>query len=140
MDVDAYDEYLISSNGGSAVEFGWATHIDKQKYESLQPAVGFSFSKAVSRSWGVFIPQGYIDVISDLKDSGVIVSGSFIGDGNNEEFGLETDDFEETFVRAGLGFGLVLKNNKTAFFMLDGDLGRDLLQTYYVNAGFRWQF
>ena len=140
VDVNAFDEYLISSNGGSAVEIGWAAHIEKQKYESLQPAIGFSFSKAVSASWGVLVPQGYIDVIAEVRDSGVIVNGHFIGDANGEQFGLLTDDFEETFVRAGLGVGLVLKNNKSAFFMADGDFGRDLLKTYFLNAGFRWQF
>ena len=140
VDVKAFDEYLISSNGGAAIGSGWATHIEKQKYESLQPAIGFSFSKAVSASWGVLVPQGYIDVIAEIRDSGVIVNGHFIGDANSEQFGLLTDDFEDTFIRAGLGVGLVLKNNKSAFFMADGEFGRDLLKTYFLNAGFRWQF
>ena len=140
VNVNSYDEVLLSSNAGVPMQYGWAAQIDKQKYESLQPSVGFAFSKAVSASWGIFIPQGYIDVISELKDGGILVTGRFRGDGGGETFGLQTDDFEETFVRAGLGFGLVLKNNKSAFFMADGDLGRDLLTTYYLNAGFRWQF
>ena len=140
VDVDAYDEILVHSNADSSVGLGWAVHVDKQKYESLQPAVGFSFSKAVSRSWGVFIPQGYVDVVAETQDGGILVNGTYRGDVNDVNFALETDDFEETFVRAGLGFGLVLKNNKSAFFMADGDLGRDLLKTYYLNAGFRWQF
>ena len=68
------------------------------------------------------------------------IHAQFIGDNNNARFALQTDDFEETFARAGLGFGLILKNNKSAYLMVDGDFGRDLLQTYYINAGFRWQF
>ncbi len=138
VDVDSYDEQLIFSSAG--FDTGWAVHIDGQSYKSLQPSVGFQFSKAVSRSWGVFIPQGYIDVVSELKDKGAIVTGTFLGDVNKVGFALETDGFDETFARAGLGFGLVLKNNKSAFVMVDGDFGRDLLKTYYVNAGFRWQF
>ena len=141
VDVDDYDEFLLSSNMPQAfASSGWAVHIDDQNYESLQPAIGFAFTKAVSASWGVFIPQGYVDVISEMKDSGTLITGQFIGDNNNARFALETDDFEETFVRAGLGFGLILKNNKSAFLMVDGDFGRDLLSTYYINAGFRWQF
>ncbi len=138
VDVDAYDEQLIFSSSG--FDTGWAVHINDQSYKSLQPSVGFQFSKAVSKSWGVFIPQGYIDVVSELKDNGAIVTGTFLGDANKIGFALETDSFEETFARAGLGFGLVLKNNKSAFLMVDGDFGRDLLKTYYINAGFRWQF
>jgi outer membrane autotransporter protein len=144
VDVDAYDEILIQSNNPSTI--GWAVHIDDQTYKSLQPSIGFEFSKAISQSWGVFIPQGYIDVVSELKDGETIISGKFIGDvfedqtGINNDFHLLTDDFEETFARAGLGFGFILKNNKQAFFMVDADLGRDLLKTYYINAGFRWQF
>jgi uncharacterized protein YhjY with autotransporter beta-barrel domain len=140
VDVDGYDEVLTRSNSGNIAQFGWAVHIDDQKYESLQPAIGFEFTKAVSASWGIFIPQGYIDVVSELSDDGILVTGRYLGDTNRVPFALETDDFTETFIRAGLGFGLVLKNNKSAFFMVDGDLGRDLLQTYYINAGFRWQF
>jgi outer membrane autotransporter protein len=140
VDVDGYDEMLTRSNSGNVAQFGWAVHIDDQKYESLQPAIGFEFTKAVSASWGIFIPQGYIDLVSELKDDGILVTGRYLGDTNRVPFALQTDDFTETFIRAGLGFGLVLKNNKSAFFMVDGDLGRDLLQTYYINAGFRWQF
>jgi hypothetical protein len=78
--------------------------------------------------------------VSELDDDGIIVTGRYLGDVNQVPFALQTDDFTETYARAGLGFGLVLKNNKSAFFMVDADLGRDLLQTYYINAGFRWQF
>ena len=138
VDVDGYDEQLTFSSSG--FNTGWAVHIDDQNYKSLQPSVGFQFSRAVSRPWGVFIPQGYIDVVSELKDGGALVTGTFLGDVHDVGFALETDDFEETFAKAGLGFGLVLKNNKSAFVMFDSDLGRYLLKTYYVNAGFRWQF
>lgn len=145
VSVDGYDERLIRSNV-AGYTFGWAVHINDQSYESLQPSLGFQFSKAVSASWGVFIPQGYVDVVSELKDGSRIITGRFLGDtseaitGVANVFALQTDDFEDTFARAGLGFGLVLKNNKSAFLMVDGDLGRDLLTTWYINAGFRWQF
>jgi outer membrane autotransporter protein len=145
VSVDGYDERLIRTNV-SGYTLGWAVHIDDQTYESLQPSIGFEFSKAVSASWGVFIPQGYVNVISELKDGSRTITGRFLGDTSPEitglpnDFALQTDDFEETFARAGLGFGLVLRNNKSAFLMVDGDLGRDLLQTWYINAGFRWQF
>jgi len=96
---------------------------------------------SLSQSWGVLIPQGYIEVVSELEDGAEVITGRFLGDtlaGN--EFSLLTDDFEETFARAGLGLGFVLQNNKSAFITVDADLGRDLLTTYYINAGFRWQF
>jgi uncharacterized protein with beta-barrel porin domain len=142
VDVDAYNEILIRSNiDPNVATVGWAVHIDDQNYKSLQPAIGFEFSNAISRSWGVFIPQGYIEIVSELEDGGTLVTGQYLGDQNKQgTFTLLTDDFEETFARAGLGFGVVLKNNKSAFLMFDSDLGRDLLKTYYINAGFRWQF
>lgn len=143
VDVDAYTENLVKSNQANATT-GWAVRINDQKYKSLQPSIGFEFSNAVSRDWGVFIPQGYIEAVSELKDGDAVVTGQFLGNANNNSpnstFSLLTDDFEETFARAGLGFGLILKNNKSAFLMFDADLGRDLLSTYYINAGFRWQF
>jgi outer membrane autotransporter protein len=143
VDVDAYTENLVKSNQANATT-GWAVRINDQKYKSLQPSIGFEFSNAVSRDWGVFIPQGYVEAVSELKDGDTVVTGQFLGNANNNSpnstFSLLTDDFEETFARAGLGFGLILKNNKSAFLMFDADLGRDLLSTYYINAGFRWQF
>lgn len=142
VDIDAYNETLLSSNvnfGANAV--GWAVRIEDQSYSSLQPSVGFEVSKAVSRGWGVMIPQGYVDIVSELEDGPKVITGRFLGDtlpGNN--FSLQTDDFEETFARAGLGVGFVLPNNKSAFVTVDADIGRDVLTTYYINAGFRWQF
>lgn len=142
VDVDAYNETLFGSNvnfGSNAV--GWAVHIEEQSYSSLQPSVGFEFTKAVSRGWGVMIPQGYVDIVSELEDGPKVITGRFLGDtlsGNN--FSLLTDDFEETFARAGLGLGFILPNNKSAFITVDADIGRELLTVYYINAGFRWQF
>jgi uncharacterized repeat protein (TIGR01451 family)/outer membrane autotransporter protein len=143
VDVDAYDERLFRSN----VDFGpggvgWGVHIDGQSFTSLQPAIGFEVSKVFNRTWGVVIPQGYIDVVSELEDGPTILSGWYLGDalGQSNRFNLQTDDFKETFARGGLGLGFVLKNNKSAFFTVDADLGRDILTTYYINAGFRWQF
>ena len=98
----------------------------------------------MSRDWGVFIPQAYIDVVTETEDGSTVITGQFLGNNNSQgddgTFSLMTDDFEETFARAGIGLGWVLKNNKSAFFTVDADLGRELLETYYINAGFRWQF
>jgi outer membrane autotransporter protein len=136
VDVDAYDETLISGPG-----VGWAAHFDDQNYKSLQPSLGFEFSKPVSRDWGVIIPQGYIDVVSELKDGSRVITARFLGASNTtDSFELITDDFEETFARGGLGLGFIFKNNKSAFLTADADIGRELLKTYYINAGFRWQF
>lgn len=138
--VDAYDETLVAG-GGSLGNTGWAAHVDKQKYQSLQPAIGFAASKPFSRTWGVIIPEAYIDVIAEVKDGSREITGSFLGaQQTNKRFSLLTDDFEETFARGGIGLGFVFKNNKSAFFTADADIGRDLLSTYYLNAGFRWQF
>ena len=142
VDVDPYDETLLASNvnfGPSGL--GWSVHIGDQSYASLQPSIGFEFSNALSRSWGVMIPQGYIEVVSELEDGAQVITGRFLGDTlSGNEFSLLTDDFEESFARAGLGLGFILQNNKSAFVTVDADLGRDLLTTYYINAGFRWQF
>jgi uncharacterized protein YhjY with autotransporter beta-barrel domain len=141
VDVDAYDEILYQSNRTNNSTTGWAVHIDDQNYSSLQVSLGFELTKAINRDWGVFIPQGYIDIVSELDDGASFLTGRYLGDNfANGQFSLMTDDFEETFARVGFGFGFVMGNNKSAFIMADGDLGRDLLETYFVNAGFRWQW
>jgi outer membrane lipase/esterase len=139
ISIDAYDERLV--NGGVAgFTLGWATHIKKQDYESLIPSIGFQFSKAWSRPWGVIIPQGHVSWAKELKNDDTIISGYFLGDTGQVNFELLTDALDEDFFEAGLGFSAMFPNNKSAFLMVDGDFGRDLLSVYYINAGFRWEF
>ena len=137
--IDAYDEKLVDS-GGTGFTLGWATHIKKQAYESLIPSIGFQFSKAYSRAWGVIVPQGRVAWAKELKNDNTIISGYFLGDQGQVNFNLLTDALDEDFFRAGLGFSAMFRNNKSAFLMIDGDFGRDLLSVYYINAGFRWEF
>ena len=91
---------------------------------------------------GDFWTCGSDQVKVTFEDGSELITGRFIGDGFtyesfNNDFELVTDDFEETFARAGFGLGFVLKSNKQAYVTVDADLGRDLLKTYYFNAGFR---
>lgn len=139
ISIDAYDERLIDG-GGAGFTLGWATHIKKQEYESLIPSIGFQFSKAWSRSWGVIIPQGHVSWAKELKNDDTIISGYFLGDTGQVGFELLTDALDEDFFKAGIGFSAMFQNNKSAFLMVDGDFGRDLLSVYYINAGFRWEF
>ena len=136
--VDAYDEKLV--NGSAGFELGWATHIKKQAYESLIPSIGVQFSKAWSKSWGVIVPQGHIAWAKELKNDDTVISGYFLGDQGQVNFDLLTDALDGDFFKAGLGFSAMFPNNKSAFLMVDGDFGRDLLSVYYINAGFRWEF
>ena len=137
--IDPYDETLVDS-GGTGFELGWATHIKKQSYESLIPSIGFQFSKAWSTSWGVIVPQGHVAWAKELKNDDTVISGYFLGDTGQVNFDLLTDALDDDFFKAGLGFSAMFQNNKSAFLMVDGDFGRDLLSVYYINAGFRWEF
>jgi len=76
----------------------------------------------------------------ELKNDDTIISGYFLGDTGQVNFDLLTDALDEDFFKAGLGFSAMFQNNKSAFLMVDGDFGRDLLSVYYINAGFRWEF
>ncbi len=137
--IDPYDEKLVDS-GGTGFALGWATHIKKQSYDSLIPSIGFQFSKAWSKSWGVIVPQGHISWAKELKNDDTVISGYFLGDTGQVNFDLLTDALDEDFFKAGIGFSAMFQNNKSAFLMVDGDFGRDLLSVYYINAGFRWEF
>jgi len=118
------------------------THIKKQTYESLIPSIGIQFSKAWSKSWGVIVPQGHVSWAKELRNDDSIISGYFLGEaaGTKTNFTLQTDALDEDFFKAGLGFSAMFQNNKSAFLMIDGDFGRDLISVYYINAGFRWEF
>jgi len=140
VDIDAYDERLTSSGGAPNVQVGWATHIDAQSYESLIPTLGFQVSKALSFDWGVIVPSANVGWSKELEDDGVIVSGYYIGDLNRVPFALVTDDLDGDFFRAGVGLSALFPGAKSAFLTFDGDFDRDLISTYYINAGFRWEF
>lgn len=139
VDIDPYDETLTDS-GGAGFEVGWASHIDGQSYKSLIPSIGFQVSKAFSYDWGVIVPQGNVSWANELEDDGAIVTGYYLGDLNRVLFQLETDDLDGDFFKAGLGLSAVFPGNKSAYLTVDGDFDRDLISTYYINAGFRWEF
>lgn len=139
ISIDSYAENLTDA-GGDGFSLGWATRINKQNYESLIPSIGFQFSKSFSRSWGVIVPQGRLTWAKELKNDDTVISGYFLGDLGKTEFQLLTDALDEDFFKAGLGFSAIFQNNKSAFLMVDGDFGRDLLSVYYISAGFRWEF
>jgi len=139
VDIDAYEERLTDA-GGVGFDVGWAAVIDRQNYKSMIASIGFDFSKAISRSWGVIIPQANVSWAKEFKNDQAIISGHYVGDVNQVKFNLLTDSLNEDFFRAGIGLSAMFKNNKSAFLMVDGDFGRALLTTYYINAGFRWEF
>ncbi|MCF6263463.1 MAG: autotransporter domain-containing protein [Xanthomonadales bacterium] len=139
ISIDSYEEKLTDA-GGSGSSLGWAARINKQNYESLIPSIGFQFSKSFSRSWGVIVPQGRLSWAKELRNDDTVISGYFLGDAGQTEFQLFTDTLDEDFFKAGLGFSAIFQNNKSAFLMVDGDFGRELLSVYYISAGFRWEF
>jgi len=139
IDVDPFDERLMSSANPNFT-LGWATHINKQSYESLIPEIGMQFSKAFSQSWGVIVPTANLSWAKELKSDNSIISGYFLGDVGQVNFNLLTDDLDDDFFKAGIGLSAMFQNNKSAFVSIDGDFGRELFTVYYINAGFRWEF
>ncbi|MEM1411309.1 MAG: autotransporter outer membrane beta-barrel domain-containing protein [Pseudomonadota bacterium] len=139
VDLDPFTERLTATSDPNAVS-GWAASIEGQSFESLLPTIGFQVSKAFSTSWGVIVPQGNLGWSKELENSGNIVSGFYVGDLNRVRFELETDELDSEFFRAGLGVSALFPGAKSAYLTVDGDFDRDLLSTYYVNAGFRWEF
>ena len=119
---------------------GWALNIDSQSYQSLLLSLGGKVSYAISRSWGVLVPQMSLELMHEFKNDLRVVSGQFVGDPNNEKFRLPTNKPDVNYGNLSIGMSAVSPGGQTAYINYDKLIGFKDLSYYAVSAGIRWEF
>ena len=131
-DVDAYSE-----SGAGALDLS----IDEQEIETLTSAVGIQISKALSREYGVLMPQTRLEWIHEFEDSSRDIVSRYINDPRNNEAShqliVTTDDPNEDYFSLSLGLSSVITDGKQFFVEYSGLLGLEDMTDHQVKLGFR---
>ena len=126
--IDAFDE---TGAGGANLA------LSEQDLESLLSEVGLELTRAVSTSWGVWLPQLRVAWLHEFEDDARLIRGRFVEDRQNLEFVVPTDGADADYFNAGLGFTTTFARGWSAYLFADQDLERDDLDLLTVSGGFR---
>jgi outer membrane autotransporter protein len=136
-DVDAYEETMSNptADGG-----GWATRIESQEVDSFTLQLGGDLSYAISRSWGVLLPQVHVEWVHEFDDDAQSVVGHFLLDPSSTAFSLNTDSPDSDYVNLDLGVSAQFAHGRSAYINYRKLIGyRDLDMDSY-SAGVRLEF
>ncbi len=129
-DIDAFTE--------SAAE-GFNLNVNEQAIESLTSKVGFQISKAVSTSFGVFLPEFSAAWKHEFKTDGEEVNAAFSIDPQNA-FSFTTDERVSDFFLLSVAASVVLPHGVMGFIQYESLLGIDNYAKNTLNIGARIEF
>ncbi|WP_020682762.1 autotransporter outer membrane beta-barrel domain-containing protein [Marinobacterium rhizophilum] len=127
-DIDGYAE----SGGG-----GLAQSYRDQSISSLTTNIGVQVSYALSRSWGVLLPQAQVHYIHEFDDDARTLTSSFVDDANATSLSYSTDNPDRNYFTAGIGATAVLANGVMPFIDYQSLLGHDFLDEQVITIGVR---
>ncbi len=134
--IGGFQENIDSSAPGS----GWALKVNSQDITSLTTRVGGQASYAVSRSWGVLVPQGRLEWLHEFEDNSYLITSSFVQDSAGVPFSVPTDTPDRDYFNLGVGLSAVFPRGRSAFINYDTVLFRNNLTQHFVTAGIRLEF
>lgn len=130
-DIDSWSE-----SGGD----GLAQSYNDQSISSLTASLGARVSYALSRSWGVLLPQASLFYVHEFDDDSRTITSSFVEDTGNTPLNYETDDPDRNYFTAGIGATAVLANGVMPFIDYQALLGHDFLDEQVLTLGVRVEF
>ncbi len=130
-DIDSYRE-----RGALGLDL----NIDSQKATSFLSILGVNYTRSVSTSWAVLVPQGWFEWAHEFDDGDDEVSGFFSHDPSRVPFALTTDKFDSDYFRLGLGLGAQFGQGRTAFLSYEAAIGLNSYREQNVSLGLRLDF
>jgi uncharacterized protein with beta-barrel porin domain len=131
-----YTEQMSDVSGNGA---GMALTIDAQTFASKSMTFGGQVSYASNHSWGVLLPQATLEWINETQGDAQVVSGHFVGDPNNSQFRLLTDDPDTVYYNMGLGASALFPGGNTLYGYYQTFLSYSGFSYYSLNLGMRWE-
>lgn len=146
------DRFAESINGGSAPGFGLAIEIDDQDITSFTSDLSVRVSKAISKNFGVLIPQVSLAWLHEFDDGEDSLRGRFVNDPFSVDFsqsGLNTngivptifevplDDSDSDYGRLGVGVNVLLSHGLSINFQANKLLGLEDIDLEYYVLGIR---
>lgn len=114
--------------------------IRDQTLDSLLAEAGVSFGYAVSRDWGVLQPVVRAAALHEFGDDSRLVRGSFLGDVQQLEFVVPTEEPDRNFFNLGVGVTVTTYRGRSFYLFYDTDLARDDLEVGTFTLGARLEF
>jgi uncharacterized protein with beta-barrel porin domain len=136
-DIDGFREKVSDPSAPGA---GWRLAVDDQEVESLTTALGGQVSYAMSRSWGVLVPQARAEWLHEFDDDNRLITGQFVEDAGGVKFGVPTDDPDRNYFTVGLGVSAVFPKGRSAFLFYETTLGLEDLTQHVLSGGVRLEF
>jgi uncharacterized protein with beta-barrel porin domain len=114
--------------------------VDGQDWTSLTSVVGMQLSYAVSRSFGVVVPQGQVGWVHEYDNDSQRYSAVYINDPNQNQLLARTNTPDRDYFELGLSLSAVLRNGTQAFVSYDTLLGFDDVTDHVFTVGARLEF
>lgn len=140
VSIDGYTE-RDSMNGGLALQY------DDQKIKSTRSIVSVAFSRPISRSFGVLVPNLQLEWHHEFEDDVRAMQAKYAADTTSATctgavscFTFLTDQPESDFGVASVGLSAVFARRVQAYFIYEALLGVQDLNSSSIALGLRGQF
>jgi len=131
VDLDGYTE-----KGASGLDLD----IGSQEATSFQSVLGVNYTRSISLTKVVLVPQGWIEWTHEFDSGDDDVTGVFANDPNRIPFALATDALDSNFFRVGVGLGAQFGEGRTAFVTYEAAIGMNNYTEQTANLGLRLDF
>ena len=133
VDMDGYQETGAEASGLNL-------RVKGEEWESLTTVLGAQFSYAISRDYGVLLPNARIGWVHQFENDAVEMTAVYVDDPRNNVLRATSDDADEDYVELSLGFSSVYRGGMQAFFNYETLLGFDDLTSHLFTVGVRSEF
>lgn len=135
-------DYLDAKIDGYSEEgaLGLNLRVDDFDVESLVGTVGARVSYAVSRNFGVLLPQARAEWHHEFQNDSQTIEARYLNDPQNILLAVETDDPDRSYFSLGVGVSGVFANGIQGFVDYEAVIGQDDVEDHLVTAGVRWEF
>ncbi len=133
VDMDSYQE-------SGAEASGLNLRVNGEEWESMTTVLGAQVSYALSRDFGVLLPNARIGWVHQFEDDAIEMTAIYVDDPRKNVLKSSTDKADENYAELSVGFSLVFSGGAQAFFNYDTLLGFEDLSTHLFTVGVRSEF
>ena len=130
MDIDGYEE---------TGALGLNLAVDAQDIQSLTSVLGGRVSYAMSKSFGVLIPQIEAEWVHEYQDDSRVVNARYVNDPRNNTLAAKTDSPDRNYFNFGLGISAIFADGKQAFIFYQALLGHEVVDEHVLTLGLRFE-
>ncbi len=124
----------------NAAGSGWALKYNENKSRSTIVKLGTQANYAWSNDWGVMLPQIGIYWNKELESSDTEIIGSFVGDPNNTQFTLPSNEGDSNYFDLNTALTALLSHGRMIFLSYQTLLAFDDYKASTFTAGMRMEF